>query len=163
MCIPSSTMRNLGSWPAPSAHPGSCLFIFQNSAEWGVGTGPALRRSWCPIKLGAHHVLWMATVRAIEVTITHVAGIVCQHMRCSQTTGMQGWSQAGILLLADLLRAGCEQTRQCPFKETPTGQYPPDPACLSAPIVSPGAPASSLLSCILLRYYADILIMQICF
>ena len=36
-------------------------------------------------------------------------------------------------------------------------------ACASCPIVSPGAPVPSLLNCILLHYYADILIMQICF
>lgn len=46
--------------------------------------------------------------------------------------------------------------------EVPGAQLPSS-ASTSTPIVSPGSPTPSVLSCVLLRYYADILIMQICF
>lgn len=60
-------------------------------------------------------------------------------------------------------------THHCLFKAkvagrgNSQGQDPRNTAFITAPIVRPGSPAPSLLSCFLLRYYADILIMQICF
>lgn len=32
--------------PGPPVHAGGLLLTPQNPAEWGIGTGPALRRSW---------------------------------------------------------------------------------------------------------------------
>lgn len=85
---------------------------------------------------------------------------------------VQGRGQVGILLASDCGRTHLKQvvdrqtnarSGQGSRKEETHRDVTPIPTCAPSPIVSLGALAASLLSCILLHYYADILIMQICF
>lgn len=108
--------------------------------------------------------------RVVEAAVTHEQALSVHGCISSRPQVVQKRVQVGILLVPDCDCTCLEQAvdRQMPTQAKVAGrrdlQSQAHPPCLhSIPIVSPGALAHSLLRCILLHYYADILIMQICF
>lgn len=166
--LPSAKSWALGS----PLCPGWCAFLHPLRTQKNGGSEQNLplwhhgERACAYKALSTSCAAYGGSESVTEAAVTWAAGTVHPHMRFSQATGCaRRWPSWGLLVpdcgCAHLVdRKTNAHSGQGSRKEETHRAMIPNPTCTSTPMWGSGA---SLLGCILLHYYADILIMQICF